>query len=100
MASITVDSTTMRDKATIFTNVANSIKSITDEMTTTINGLNQDWSGTSAEELVRKFGELAPSFEEKCNTINSYAGFLNSAAETYDQAEQQITQAVTGDSGE
>ena len=87
MATIKVNSTSMRDKANSFKTVANSIKTFTGEMTAEIESLKSTWQGESAETTVTKFKGLADNFEEVYNTIVSYANFLEQAAETYDATE-------------
>ncbi|MBQ8002169.1 MAG: WXG100 family type VII secretion target [Clostridia bacterium] len=96
MATIKVDSTVMRDKAGIFKNVATSIKTLTDEMTQEIESLRSAWEGESAETTVNKFKSLAATFEEKYETINQYASFLEEAANAYDEAEKAVTQGAEG----
>lgn len=91
MASIKVNSTTMRDKANTLQSIAKSIQSFTEEMTNEINRLKSTWEGEVAETTVRKFNGLADDFEERFTTINNYADFLNKAAEEWDriQGEQK-----------
>lgn len=96
MASITVDSSTMRDKANIFTTVASEIKALTEDMTNTIQSLQNSWEGTAGETLVATFSKLSSNFQEKYETIHSYASFLNEAADAYDQAEEAIMQGAQG----
>lgn len=87
MATIKVNSTSMRDKANSFKTVANSIKTFTGEMTAEIESMKSQWQGESAETTVTKFKGLADNFEEIYNTIVSYANFLEQAAEAYDATE-------------
>ena len=64
MATIKVNSTVMREKASAFKTVAGSIKTYTADMTAEIEGLKAAWEGESAETLVNKFRGLADNFEE------------------------------------
>ena len=96
MATIKVDSTVMRDKAGTFKNVANTIKNLTDEMTQEMESLRSVWEGESAEATVSKFKSLASTFEEKFNTINQYASFLEDAANAYDDGEKAVAQGAEG----
>lgn len=96
MATIKVNSTVMRDKANGFKTVSSSIKTFTSEMTNEIEGLKTTWEGESAETLVNKFKSLTKNFEEICNTINQYAEFLETAAESYDKVEASVTQGAEG----
>ncbi len=96
MATIKVDSTVMRDKASTFKNVASTIKNLTDEMTQEMESLRNVWEGESAEATVSKFKSLASTFEEKFNTINQYASFLEDAANAYDDAEKAVAQGAEG----
>ena len=94
MATIKVNSTSMRDKANSFKTVAGSIKTFTNEMTNEIESLKSVWQGESAETTVTKFRGLADNFEEIYNTIVSYANFLEQAAEAYDATERANTQGA------
>lgn len=96
MATIKVNSTVMRDKASGFKTVASSIKTFTSEMTNEIESLKSTWEGESAETLVNKFKGLSDDFEEICDTINQYAEFLETAAESYDKVEASVTQGAEG----
>lgn len=94
MATIKVNSTVMREKASSFKTVANSIKVFTNEMTTEIDSLKSTWEGESAETLVTKFNSLADNFDDIYETIVSYANFLEQAAEAYDNTETANTQGA------
>ena len=96
MATIKVNSEVMRDKATGFKNVSNTIKKFTEEMTSEIDGLQSTWKGQSAETLVKKFKGLSDDFQSICDTINQYGDFLNQAADSYDKAEESVTQGAEG----
>ena len=94
MATIKVNSTVMREKASSFKTVATSIKTFTDEMMVEVDGLKAHWEGESAETLVNKFKGLADNFEDIYNTIVSYADFLEQAAEAYDTTEAANVQGA------
>ncbi len=94
MATIKVNSTVMREKASSFKTVASSIKTFTSDMTNEIEGLKAVWEGESAETLVSKFRGLADNFDDIYNTIISYANFLEQAAEAYDNTETANTQGA------
>lgn len=94
MATIKVNSTSMRDKANSFKTVANSIKTFTGEMTAEIESLKSAWQGESAETTVTKFKGLTDNFEDIYNTIISYANFLEQAADSYDAAENANVQGA------
>lgn len=96
MASIKVNSTVMRDKANTLQGIAKSIKGFTDEMTNEMNRLRSAWEGEVAETTVKKFQGLSNDFEERFNTINKYAEFLNKAAEEWDRVNAQNLQAAQG----
>lgn len=94
MATIKVNSTSMRDKANSFKTVANSIKTFTGEMTAEIESLKSTWQGESAETTVTKFKGLADNFDDIYNTIIAYANFLEQAAESYDATENANVQGA------
>lgn len=94
MATIKVNSAVMRDKAQSFTQVSSQIKNFTSEMTQQIDSLRSTWEGESAEALVNRFKGLTDNFETICKTITDYAQFLQTAAESYDAAENEIAQGA------
>lgn len=94
MATIKVNSTVMREKASAFKTVANSVKTFTNEMTNEIESLKAAWEGESAETTVTKFRGLADNFDDIYNTIVSYANFLEQAAEAYDSTETANVQGA------
>ena len=94
MATIKVNSTVMRDKASAFKTVAQSIKNFTGEMSNEIESLRTAWQGESAETTVTRFKGLADNFDEIYNTIIAYANFLEQAAAAYDNAESQNVQGA------
>ena len=96
MATIKVNSTVMRDKASSFKTVANSIKTFTGEMTAEIESLKSVWRGESAETTIARFRGLADNFEDIFSTIVGYADFLEKAADAYDQVENANTQGAQG----
>lgn len=91
MATIKVDSTAMREKATAFKTISSNISTYTDEMEREINGMKNVWEGEAAESTVAKFAEFRRAFEEKKQTIENYASFLDQAADSYDNSENSIT---------
>ena len=94
MATIKVNSTVMREKASSFKTVATSIKTFTDEMTVEVENLKGAWEGESAETLVTKFKGLADNFEDVFKTVIAYAEFLEQAAEAYDNTETANVQGA------
>lgn len=96
MATIKVNSTVMRDKSTALKGIAKSIKGFTEEMTNEMDRLRGAWEGEVAETTVSKFKGLADDFEERFNTINSYADFLNNAADEWDRVNAENLQAAQG----
>ena len=94
MATIKVNSTVMREKASSFKTVANSIKVFTNEMTAEVESLKAAWEGESAETLVNKFRGLADNFDDIYETVVSYANFLEQAAEAYDNTETANVQGA------
>ena len=96
MATIKVNSTVMREKASAFKAVATSVQTYTSEMITEIDSLKNAWSGEAAETLVKNFKSLAENFDAICKTINQYGDFLNQAAAAYDDTEKANTQGSQG----
>lgn len=96
MATIKVNSVVMREKASAFKTVANSIKTFTNEMSADVENLKSVWEGESSAAALARFKSLSENFEEIYNTIIAYADFLDQAAEAYDAAETSNTQGIQG----
>ncbi len=96
MAQIKVNSTTMKDKSNTLKNIAKSIKGFTDEMATEMSHLHSVWEGEVAETTVNKFKGLTDDFQERFDTINAYADFLNNAAAEWDRVNAENLQAAQG----
>lgn len=96
MASIKVNSSSMREKAGTFKNVSKTIKTLTDEMKHEIESLRSCWEGEAVEATIEQFNKLNEQFDEKYATINNYASFLEEAAQNYDEAQNKIKQAAEG----
>lgn len=94
MASIKVNSVVMKDKANTLQSIAKSIKGFTDEMISEMDRLNSVWEGEVAETTVKKFKGLADDFQERYDTINNYAIFLNNAAEEWEKVNNENLQAA------
>lgn len=90
MATIKVDSTAMRDKANAFRTISKNISTYTNELEREINGMKKTWEGEAAETTVGRFTEFRQAFEEKKQTIENYAAFLENAAEAYDSSENSV----------
>lgn len=96
MATIKVNSTSMRTKANTFNAIARDINGFTTEMSSEINRLRSFWTGDAGETLANKFNALKDDFENIVDTINSYARFLNEAADAYDEAENTNLRGAQG----
>ena len=90
MATIRVDSTSMRNKAEIFRTISKNISTYTEELQSEINGMKKVWEGEAAETTVGRFTEFRQAFEEKKQTIENYAAFLENAAEAYDNSDNSV----------
>lgn len=96
MATIKVDSAAMQEKANAFRTVSKNISTYTDDMEQEIKGMKSVWEGEAAETAIAKFTEFKQAFEEKKQTIDNYALFLEKAAEAYDNSENSVKNATEG----
>ena len=87
MATIKVNSTVMREKASTLKAISSSVSSITTDALTEINSLRSYWEGSAAENYVTSFKALSSKFEEISKTIKEYATFLDNAAYIYEKNE-------------
>lgn len=94
MATIKVNSTVMKDKSTTLKGIAKSIKGFTDEMSNEMSRLHGVWEGDVAETTVKKFEGLKDDFQERFDTINKYAEFLDQAAADWDRVNSENMQAA------
>lgn len=87
MATIKVNSTSMRSKAGTLEGIATTINGYFGNMTQLVESMKSVWEGDAAEKTVNEFKTLSANFEDIVNTIKGYATFLNNAAESYDTTE-------------
>lgn len=80
MATVKVNSTVMREKASTLRSNGASIRTLIEEMMAEINRLKSTWEGNTAEAAVQKFTSMQAEFEARYTTIESYATFLENAA--------------------
>lgn len=96
MATIKVDSTAIREKANTFKTIATNINTYMQDMEAEINNMKGVWEGEASEVTINKFKEYKKGFEEKKQSIENYATFLESAAEAYDNSEESVKNSVQG----
>ena len=61
-----------------------------------MNSLDGYWLSDSADEIRSRFNMFAMRFQTQKQTIESYAGFLDLAVESYDSLESSITGNASG----
>ena len=86
MADIKVNSATMREKKSIFENIAKDIETYIGDMNNDIESLNS-WQGSAKDEYKKQFKDLKPKFDGIIKSIKDYATLLESAAVEYDKVE-------------
>lgn len=91
MASITVNSDAMREKATSFGTVADNIEKIIGEISSAVKSLQNNWKGTAAEKYAQDFLDMDATFQGLYSDIRAYRDFLNQAADAYDESEDAST---------
>ena len=96
MATIRVNSDSMRAKAASFKQVADDIEGFTNEMSVEINKLKDFWTGDAGETLIEKFTGLKNDFENIVATIKQYSDFLEKSATAYDDAENTNLRGAQG----
>lgn len=84
----------MREKATILKEIGSNVATLANEMKAEIARLETTWDGDAAELLVTRFNELNNAFESRQRIIDSYANFLNNAADVYKAQEDNNKRSV------
>ncbi|OLR62751.1 hypothetical protein BHF69_08695 [Anaerostipes sp. 992a] len=99
--TIKVSTSKLRSTATSFSNTANQIKTLTSNMTSTVEGLSGAvWSGDAANAYKRKFKQLDDDIAKLVKMINEHATDLNEMAREYEAAENQNINASNSLSGD
>lgn len=80
---LVVDDVVMTEKANSLSSIANNINSLSNEISAEIAKLQEAWRSEASELLCQRFNDLAKSFVERYEVINSYASFLVQAADAY-----------------
>lgn len=94
MAEVTVNSTTLNEKATSFEKVAKEVKNYTEDMKKTINKLRPIWEGLASENTQKVFGKFQATFDEKYETIMNFSKFLKDTAKEYEKTENANAQII------
>lgn len=87
----------LKSTASSFQSAGNQIKTLTNQMTTTVKSLSgQTWSGDAATKYVNKFNGLNDDIQKMVKMINEHVQDLNDMANAYEKAEQaNVTSAET-----
>ncbi len=91
MAEIKVNSQMLRDASTSLMAELGNFQQITNDVSTGLNNLSNDWTGEAFNNFQANVQALNPTFEKYAEVINQYADFLNKSADQYDQAEATIS---------
>lgn len=95
MATIKVDTSAIRDKATSFRTIESNITTYLQDMKQEMDSLKSVWEGESAETTVSKFSALEQKYQDEIKqTIDQYATYLDNAADSYDSTENSVTQGA------
>ena len=94
MADITVNSTTLKEKAASFETVAKSVKNYTEDMQKTITKLRPVWEGLASENTQKAFNKFQATFDEKYETIINFSKFLKDTAQEYEKTENANAQII------
>ena len=93
--TIKVSTSKLRSTATSFSNTANQIKTLTSNMTSTVEGLSGAvWSGDAANAYKRKFKQLDDDIAKLVKMINEHATDLNEMARSYSSVEAENVSAA------
>ena len=94
---IKVDTAKLTSTAASFQTASNSVRSLTNAMTETVNGLNgQVWSGDAATKYTTQFSGLQDDINKMIAMINEHVTDLGEMASKYEQAEATNTTSASG----
>lgn len=89
--AVKVNTQTLKDTAQEIRNINESLDSKLEEIRKGMNNLNSTWKSDSATAITDAINNLAStSFVEYKNTVDSYAKFLDGAAESWETTETSI----------
>ncbi len=80
---------TLKSTASEFNSTNAQIKTITEEMVTTITNLKNQWEGSASDAYIAKVTGLQSDMEKIYNLINEHATDLSEMAEEYIRAENE-----------
>ena len=82
----------LKNTATQFNSTGNSVKSITNQMTSTVKSLTgQVWTGDAATAYTKKFDGLQDDINKFTKMISDHAQELEQIADNYEKAETENT---------
>ncbi|MBO5373340.1 MAG: WXG100 family type VII secretion target [Lachnospiraceae bacterium] len=100
-ATIKVDTKKLTSTATAFQNTGNAVKTLTNNMTSTVKELTGNvWSGDAAIAYNKKFDGLQDDINKMINMINEHVTDLQAMAAEYEKAEAaniDATNALSAD---
>lgn len=99
--TIKVTPAKLKSVANAFNSTGNSIKNVTQQMTSIVTALNGSvWSGEAANAYKNKFNQLQDDINKMIKMVNEHVSDLNEMAAEYERAEQQNTAAGNALSGD
>ena len=95
--TIKVDTSKLRSTAIQFNSTGSTIRTMTNNMTNTVNSLSGCvWSGEAANNYKRKFNRLRDDIERMLRMINEHVTDLQDMAQRYELTESQNAAVTNG----
>lgn len=95
-ATLKVTPEKLLEAAEQFSNTESSVRSLTSEMTSIVDGLKSIWQGEAATGFSNKFGALSDDIERMLSMIREHSADLTEMANEYRAAEEESMQQASG----
>jgi WXG100 family type VII secretion target len=96
MATIQVTPELLRKTSTEISKVNSDFNLIMNDIKTEMQKMKQRWESEAADIFISKFNGLNDDFQNYSKVIMDYANFLNTAADTYTNADKAIGSDSSG----
>ena len=95
LGTLKVEPDKLKSTAASFQATGNQIKSLTDQMTSVVEGLSANvWTGEAAATYIKKFQGLQDDIAKMIRMVNEHVTDLNEMASQYEQAEAEVIAKV------
>ena len=96
MSLISLTPDELRQRAHQYSAEADKVNQVIQTMGNLLNQLQNEWKGEASQAYAERYNELKPSFDKMEELIREISQALNTSADTYEQADQNLASGFRG----